>query len=68
MPNTPIVWTAHPGEGPIRPRLTRCECQNCGAHSNAVAARRVHGSCPNCGSTQLVPVQGADVIRPARRR
>lgn len=55
-------------EGPIRPRLTRCECLTCGAHTNAVAARRVHGTCPNCGSAQLVPVEGAEVIRPIRPR
>jgi Zn finger protein HypA/HybF involved in hydrogenase expression len=46
-------------------RLVRCECRGCGAHSNAVAAANREARCPNCASATLVPVEGADLIRPA---
>jgi Zn finger protein HypA/HybF involved in hydrogenase expression len=45
-------------------RLVRCECRGCGAHSNAVAAAAADARCPNCGASTLVPVEGADLIRP----
>jgi hypothetical protein len=45
-----------------RPRLVRCECRNCGAHCNAIAAHGVYASCGNCGASGLVPVEGAAVI------
>jgi Zn finger protein HypA/HybF involved in hydrogenase expression len=44
-------------------RLVRCECRNCGAHSNAMASTGAHPACPNCGSPGLVPVEGAGLIR-----
>lgn len=64
MRNIPVTRQL---EGPIRPRLARCECESCGAHTNAVAAHRVHASCPNCGASRLVRLDGAEVIRPAGR-
>jgi hypothetical protein len=45
--------------------LVRCECRNCGAHTNAIPATGVHSTCPNCGAAGLVPVDGAGLIRPA---
>jgi ribosomal protein S27E len=45
-------------------RLVRCECRGCGAHSNGVAAAGADVRCPNCGASALVPVEGADLIRP----
>lgn len=51
----------------IKPRLVRCECRDCGAHCNAIAALDVHASCPNCGASRLVPVEGASVILAAQR-
>ena len=56
--STPIALDADP----FRPRLVRCECRDCGAHCNAIAARDVHASCGNCGASRLVPVVGATVI------
>jgi hypothetical protein len=56
--STPIALDADP----FRPRLVRCECRDCGAHCNAIAARDVHASCGNCGASRLVPVAGASVI------
>jgi DNA-directed RNA polymerase subunit RPC12/RpoP len=52
---------------PVRARLVRCECRHCGAHSNAIAVHDVQASCPNCGHSRLVPVEGADVIVSAER-
>jgi Zn finger protein HypA/HybF involved in hydrogenase expression len=46
-------------------RLARCECRGCGAHSNAAAHVDAVPRCPNCGAASLVPVEGADLIRPA---
>jgi DNA-directed RNA polymerase subunit RPC12/RpoP len=43
--------------------LVRCECRGCGAHSNTTAGAEAR--CPNCGASRLVPVEGADLIRPA---
>ena len=43
-------------------RLVRCECRGCGAHSNTSAGAEAR--CPNCGASRLVPVEGADLIRP----
>ena len=59
----PIVDAA--SEHVVGRRLVRCECRTCGAHSNAVAAADADGRCPNCGGSALVPVEGADIIRPA---
>jgi Zn finger protein HypA/HybF involved in hydrogenase expression len=65
----------HPTSGPIRqrssydaatqriqPQVLRCACEVCGTHTNAVKAFRVAGSCPNCGSFRLVPVDGAEPL------
>jgi Zn finger protein HypA/HybF involved in hydrogenase expression len=49
-------------------RLVRCECGCCGAHSNVVPAADADARCPNCGAGTLVPVEGADIIRPASER
>jgi Zn finger protein HypA/HybF involved in hydrogenase expression len=46
----------------VRPRMARCECRSCGAHCNAIAAIDVHASCPNCGASRLVPLEGASLI------
>jgi ribosomal protein S27E len=56
-----------PTGDPVRPRLARCECRSCGAHSNAIAHREVHATCPNCGSSRLVPLEGVTVILAAQR-
>jgi Zn finger protein HypA/HybF involved in hydrogenase expression len=47
---------------PIPPRVVRCACEQCGAHTNAVSSFRVGGSCPTCGSFRLVPIQGAELM------
>ena len=44
-------------------RLVRCECRDCGAHSNAMASTEAPPACPNCGASGLVPVEGAGLIR-----
>lgn len=59
----PIIDAA--SEHVVARRLERCECRSCGAHSNAVAAANAEACCPNCGALTLVPVEGADLIRPA---
>ena len=47
---------------PVRPRLVRCACEQCGAHTNAVWTFRVGGSCPTCGSFRLAPLEGAELM------
>jgi Zn finger protein HypA/HybF involved in hydrogenase expression len=47
---------------PIVPRVVRCACEQCGAHTNAVWTFRVGGSCPTCGSFRLVPLEGAELM------
>ena len=47
---------------PIVPRLVRCTCEQCGAHTNAVWTFRVGGSCPTCGSYRLAPLEGAELM------
>lgn len=42
--------------------IVRCACMTCGAHTNALRTFRVAGSCPNCGSFELVPVEGAQPL------
>ncbi len=59
----PIIDAA--AEHVVVRRLVRCECRACGAHSNAAAHTDAEARCPNCGATALVPVEGADLIRPA---
>ena len=54
--------TSADGIDALRPRLVRCQCDNCGAHSNAFAGYDVHSGCGNCGAPRLVPVPGAGVI------
>jgi ribosomal protein S27E len=61
----PTPAAPEPSPSALNPRLVRCECRGCGAHSNAIAARDVEASCPNCGASRLVPVEGAGVIMPA---
>jgi Zn finger protein HypA/HybF involved in hydrogenase expression len=34
----------------------RCECRNCGVHTMASVGYKVAGTCPNCGSFDMVPV------------
>jgi Zn finger protein HypA/HybF involved in hydrogenase expression len=46
----------------IQAQVVRCACEVCGTHTNAVKAFRVAGSCPNCGSFRLVPVDGAEPL------
>jgi hypothetical protein len=40
----------------------RCACAKCGTHTNAVKAFRVAGSCANCGSYDLQPIDGAEPL------
>jgi hypothetical protein len=47
---------------PILPRVVRCACEHCGAHTNAVWTFRVGGSCPTCGSFRLAPLEGAELM------
>lgn len=54
-------WTSPPPERPA-PQLVRCACLVCGTHSNAVRTFRITGSCPNCGSFDLTPVEGAEPL------
>lgn len=47
-------------EAPAPGRLhrARCACGRCGAHTFTNVGFTVGGSCPNCGSFDLVPVDG----------
>lgn len=45
--------------GRVTPQVVRCACAVCGAHTNAVKTFGVTGSCPNCGSFDLTPIEGA---------
>jgi len=56
----PIQSVSHP-ERPA-PQLVRCACMICGTHTNAVRTFRITGSCANCGSFDLVPVEGAEPL------
>jgi hypothetical protein len=53
---------------PLAPRLVRCECSDCGTHSNAIVTTGTRAGCTNCGGARLVPVKGASVIVCAQRR
>jgi hypothetical protein len=44
------------------PQLVRCACVQCGTHTNAVRTFRLTGSCSNCGSFDLVPIDGAEPL------
>jgi hypothetical protein len=44
------------------PQLVRCACAECGTHTNAVQTFRLIGSCSNCGSFELVPIDGAEPL------
>ena len=57
----PSSTTPQTGTASIRAlaQLVRCACAVCGAHTNAMKTFRVTGSCPNCGSFDLSPVDGA---------
>jgi hypothetical protein len=46
----------------VEPRVVRCACEHCGAHTNAVWTSRVGGSCPTCGSFRLAPLRGAALM------
>jgi Zn finger protein HypA/HybF involved in hydrogenase expression len=46
----------------IAPRVVRCACEVCGAHTNALWTFRVGGSCPTCGSFRLAPIEGAELM------
>lgn len=52
--------TAHAVPDP--PRVVRCACEQCGAHTNAVWTSHVGGSCPTCGSFRLAPLEGAELM------
>ncbi len=56
-PNHPPAAVSRPA-----PRLVRCACAACGTHSNAVLTFRVTGSCSNCGSFELLPIEGAEPL------
>jgi Zn finger protein HypA/HybF involved in hydrogenase expression len=56
----------HDNPNSTQPRIVRCSCEHCGAHTNAVATYRVGGSCPTCGSFRLVPIEGAELMGPLR--
>jgi Zn finger protein HypA/HybF involved in hydrogenase expression len=59
----PVAEPAHSATVvPIVPRVVRCACEQCGAHTNAVWTFRVGGSCPTCGSFRLVPLEGAELM------
>ena len=51
---------------PIPLRVVRCACEVCGAHTNAVWTFHVGGSCPTCGSSRLVALQGAELMHNPR--
>ncbi len=51
---------------PIPPRVVRCACQQCGAHTNALRMFRASASCPTCGSFRLVPLDGAQLMDETR--
>jgi hypothetical protein len=44
------------------PQLVRCACVDCGTHTNAVQTFRLTGSCSNCGSFDLVSIDGAEPL------
>ena len=44
------------------PQLVRCACESCGSHTNAMRTFRITGSCPNCGSFELTPIEGAEPL------
>jgi hypothetical protein len=60
-------WSARPSivgrsVHPVPPfpmRRVRCECRRCGVHTVTDVGFRVAGSCCNCGSFELVPVEEA---------
>jgi Zn finger protein HypA/HybF involved in hydrogenase expression len=59
----PMAGPAHAGTvTPIMPRLVRCTCEECGAHTNAVWTFRVGGSCPTCGSFRLAALEGVELM------
>lgn len=67
-PVTPTQASCHrqrPEHG--SPRVVRCVCAVCGAHTNALKTFRVSGSCPNCGSFDLAAIEGADPMGRAPR-
>jgi hypothetical protein len=41
------------------PQVVRCACAVCGTHTNALKTFRITGSCANCGSFDLMPIDGA---------
>lgn len=42
---------------PVVPlRTARCACQDCGAHTTKTVGFVIGGTCPNCGSYDLVRV------------
>jgi Zn finger protein HypA/HybF involved in hydrogenase expression len=51
---------------PMPPRIVRCFCEHCGAHTNALATFRIGGSCPTCGSFRLSPIEGAELMATPR--
>jgi Zn finger protein HypA/HybF involved in hydrogenase expression len=59
----PVADTADTATAlPILPRVVRCACEQCGAHTNAVWTFHLGGSCPTCGSFRLVALEGAQLM------
>ena len=59
----PTANTAgRPAPERARAQVVRCACTVCGTHTNALKSFRITGSCSNCGSFALVPVEGADPL------
>lgn len=54
--------SARPRTDRVPAQVVRCACAKCGTHTNAVKAFRVAGSCANCGSYDLQPIDGAEPL------
>lgn len=55
----PALNPSRPQVSRPTPQLVRCACVACGTHTNAVRTFRITGSCSNCGSFELEPIEGA---------
>jgi hypothetical protein len=63
-----MAFTTQHGETPAQPvgtpfrewfGMRRCYCESCGFLVFAYVGKDVNGSCPDCGSSQLIPTTGA---------
>jgi hypothetical protein len=59
---TPTIPTRQEAPDRVRAHVVRCACAICGTHTNALKSFRIAGSCSNCGSFELVPVEGAEPL------